>query len=118
MAYQTKTDVETKALGVLGVTTAGQPPEQDDLLRIDGYYSPVLATLAAQEVVYVGDPDNVPDAWVLQIAICLANAAKIEFGIASDESAELEVKEAKARTELKAMTRGRPTYQPFRMDHI
>ena len=118
MAFKTSIDVETKALGVLGVTTAGQQPEQDDLIKIRDYYLPVLATLAAQEVVYVGDPENVPDAWFLQIAACLANAAKTEFGVSPEEIDKLEGAEIRARAELKTMTRGRPTYLPFRMEHI
>lgn len=118
MATVTATKVKSKALGILGVTAIGQLPEDDDLDRIGEFYSPVLASLAAREIIYVGDPDEVPEEYYLQIASCLAYAAMTEFGVSPDDAQNIERGKARAESELKEMLRGRPTYQPALFESI
>jgi len=110
--------LKRKALGELGVTTIGQEPENDDLLRIEGYVSPLLSTLAAQEIIYVGDREQIPDSVYLQLAVLLAHAAQTEFSVSEEEAQKLEVRKMTAVSEIRSIMRGKPTYQPFRMESL
>ena len=118
MANVNSLAVKKKALGELGVTTIGQEPENDDLLRVEAFFDPLLATLAAQEIIYLGDRESIPEAVFLQLAILLAHTAQTEFGISDEEAQKLEVRRMGAESQIRTMMRGKPTYQPYRMEHI
>ena len=116
MPYKSRLDVETKALDILGMLTVGQPPETEDLLKVDSNWEPLLDLLAGRDIVYVGDLDNVPPAMFLPLATCLANASKMAVGVNAEEYPRLAAEAVEAEAQLRQIMHGRPTYQPFRME--
>jgi hypothetical protein len=108
MPTYTRRDLGVRALGLLGVTAAGQSPAAEDVQTIDGLIDPALAMLAADRVVYVGDADQIADELFLPVAICVADAAKTDFGITPEGDWPMKVADAKAT--LRRIASGRPTY--------
>lgn len=92
----TKTRLELiyQALDNLGVLVQGQAPGAETVERMDGLVDPMLATLAALEVTFVGDPGTAspptggaiePEVF-LPLAAILAQRAAGAFNMAGDAS--------------------------------
>lgn len=108
MPLYTRRDLGDRALALLGVVPAGQAPAPEDTQLVDRLIDPALATLAADRVIYVGNPETIADEVFIPVAICVADAAKADFGITPEGDWPGRVAEAKAT--LRRMTAGRPTY--------
>lgn len=100
---KTRNDLVLRALGFLGVIQAGQTPGREDAEKVDTLIEPLFATLRTRKVVYVVDPDGIPDNIFLPLARLLAVEAASDFGVGTVELAadlglptkgEMEIREA------------------------
>lgn len=82
--FKTRRQLCDQAVGNLGVLATGQTPEPEDIDKIDGFIDPMLATLAAREIIYIAEPEEIELAVFLPLADCLANAAAVGFGLGGD----------------------------------
>jgi hypothetical protein len=119
--YRTRADLVLEALESLGALAAGQTPEIEDTTRIDEKLDSIFAKLAGLEIVYVSDPDNIPQAYFADLAKIVADECKTKFGTVGEDAAQLEREglgvpagTGAAAMSLKAMTRGRPTFETQR----
>lgn len=110
-SFKTRRELVLQALANLFVTTAGQAPSDDDFAGCDAYVDGVLAQLEQREIIRIDNPDSIPVAYFHPLAVCLADAAKDEFG-----GPPVEVEKAEAK--LRHMVRTGPTYEPLKTDYL
>lgn len=83
---KTKTELATRALGILGKLEAGQDPAPEDLALVEVVIDPLVSYLGLVDVIYVGDPDMIDDAAFLPLAARVALEVAADFGLpAPDE---------------------------------
>lgn len=114
MATRSRADLIEKILEKLGVLPEGMQPEVEDSARIDRNLPSLINELAAREIVYVADLENIPDAWFLSLAQICAYEMRNEFGVSGDFEGMLRAGAAEGQDKIKVMTRGRPTYEPLK----
>lgn len=114
MSYRTQADLVQKILEKLGVVPEGVAPNVEDTARVMANLPSVIEELAARQIVYVPDIENIPGQWFLSLAKVCAYELRDEFGIAGEQLADLTRSNLDGITNLKAMTYGRPTYEPQR----
>lgn len=78
---RSRTQLVERALRVLGVVPAGQSADPEDALVVDDFVEPLLARLDAEGITTIDDPDAIPAAQWLDVAVLLANDAKTDFGL-------------------------------------
>lgn len=115
---RTRADLVSKALDVLGISAIGQTVDADTAKIIDDDLDTVLKSLAARELVYIPNPDAVPDEIFVQTAILLADSNKQNFGLQADELAKLAEQVAGAESQIREIVRGRPTYERLRSEYF
>jgi len=122
-AYRTSTDLVTEALANLGVLDAGQPIDPEDFNYVSEKLDSIFRKIAALEIVYVADPNNIPGAWFSDLADIVTGECATKFGVTADDYVRLinkglggvngiDVGYGAAAKSLRAMMRGRPTGQP------
>jgi hypothetical protein len=111
MSTRTQADLITKILEKLVVVPDGQAPEVEDTARVQLNLPSVLAELAAREIVYVSDPDNIPDEWFMSLAKICAWEMRDEFAVTGELLSALKLSNDEGISNIKIMTRGRPTYE-------
>lgn len=118
MSYSTSQDLINQVLAKAGVLPDGQTPQAEDVANVTASLPLILETLAAREIVFVPDLDNIPSAWIVPLAYIIAYAMRTDFGITGEEAAEMKVANDENEGYLKAMTRGRPTGESLRIDYF
>lgn len=113
--FRTRQDLVTEALENLGAAPPGQPVAAEDYSFIDEKLQSIVDGLSAQEIVYVADLSQIPNAWFDPIAAIVSFMCRSKFGISGDDLVTLEKDHAKAVSDLKIMNRGRPTGEPVRV---
>lgn len=103
---KTRDELIAQVLDELGVVATGQPIAPEDAGVVDGLLDAALATLAADRIVYVGDPGQIEDAIFLPLATAVAESCRRPFAVAQPTDADI----ANARATLRRMNAGRPTY--------
>lgn len=116
MGYRSQADLLQEVLENLGVLAAGQTPEIEDLARVKEKLPSIIALLAATEVVYIPDIENIPDEMFIPLSNCVAYHCKQKFGIAGDAGTEIDNAYQIALLLFKVMLRGRPTGQVMQSD--
>lgn len=106
---KTLIELKTEAFGILTGLDPSQAPEAEDLDTIGVYVSPLLAQLARDEIVYIGDEDAIPNEFFLPLARLLANVAGPRFGSPMNEDA----KKIDERT-LRRLNSSKPTYETLK----
>lgn len=125
--YRTSDDLITKVLSKLGVLSTGQAIDPEDYSRVQDSLDSIVRKLAALEIVYVPDVENIPGAWFLDLASIVAGETCTDFGVTDSDYVKLvnsglggvggtEIGAGMAALSLKAMNRGRPTYEPLRTE--
>lgn len=82
MATKTKADLVRRVLDKLQKTQTGQNPAAEDFEQVAMNLSTALATIAADEVVYISDPDQIEEAFFEPVAVCVADKLALDFGTA------------------------------------
>jgi hypothetical protein len=119
--YRTQSDLVVEALSSLGVVAVGQAPNVEDVAYVADSVDGVLRMLAALDICYIADPDNIPGAMFEPLANILAGEVVNKFGLSSDDFAKAMTRglghppgTGDGAMALKQMNRGRPTYEPLR----
>lgn len=123
--FRTSNDLVMEVLSNLGVRAAGQAVDPEDFNYVDEKLDSIFRKLAALEICYVPDPDNIPGEWFSDLADIVAGECATKFGSNSDHYAmliarglggvgDVPVGAGAAAQSLKIMTRGRPTYEPLK----
>lgn len=114
MSFRTEADLVQKILEKLGVVPEGVAPNVEDTARVTANLPSLIEELAARQIVYVPDIENIPGAWFLSLAKVCAYELRDEFGIAGESLADLARANTEAIANLQTMTYGRPTFEPLR----
>lgn len=115
---KTRTDLIAEVLENLGVSTPGQDDAPEDSAKVDGKIDSILANLMGREIVYVADTDAIPNEWFGALADCVAFGCMSAFGVTGEEAANLKLLKDQAELDLKAINRGRATYEPLRTVYV
>ena len=103
---RTRLELVNEALGVLLNLPAGAAFSDEDIATVGGYVDPMLAELAADEVVYVADSDEIPAEWFLCLQGILASRAGPRYGSGRDLAGEERLK-----ADLRRLSSSKPTYE-------
>ncbi|MFA7238430.1 MAG: hypothetical protein WC058_16360 [Phycisphaeraceae bacterium] len=106
MATKTRAELVQAALEEIKVLAAGQSPSSEDSDKVERALEPMLAELAAREIVYIADSDEIPNAVFGPLTRRLGAEIAGAFG-ATGPSIEDE------EWRLSRITAGRPTYEPL-----
>ena len=120
-AYRTKADLVNEALGNLGALGLGQPANVEEAAYVSDSVDPSLRMLAGLDICYIADPENIPGALLNPLSDIVAGECANRFGASSDDFAKLQSKglgtppgSGSAAMAIKAIMRGRPTYEPLK----
>ena len=127
--YRSSSDLVTEALANLGVLAAGQPTDPEDFNYVNEKLDSIFRKIAALEIVYVADPNNIPGAWFSDLADIVAGETCTKFGATPDDYVKLtnrglggvngvDVGQGAAAKSLRAMMRGRPTGETLRVEYF
>ena len=125
--FRTQNDLIVEALANLGVLAAGQSIDPEDFSYVEEKLDSILRKLAALEICYVPDANNIPGAWFSDLADIVAGECATKFGSNPDHYAMLlsrglggvasvPVGAGAAAQSLKQMTRGKPTFEILRTE--
>lgn len=125
--YRTSQDLITEVLANLGVLAAGQAIDPEDFSYVNEKLDSIFRKLAALEICYVPDPNNIPGAWFSDLADIVAGSCCTKFGVTNDDYVKLvnnglggagnvPIGAGTAAQSLKIMLRGRPTYEVLRTE--
>lgn len=103
--FKTRAQLKERAAKDLGVLLPGEALSTEDNETLDGLVDPLIAQLAADDIVYVSDTEEIALEYFLPLASLLANTAGPDFGSPVND-------DAKRRDEatLKRIVSTRPTY--------
>lgn len=87
---RTRSDLITRALGLLGIIQAGQDPSAEDVELVDGYIDGKREEIARRRVLYIQNIDAIDDEYFLPFARIIANAVAPEFGQPRDPGVDLD----------------------------
>jgi hypothetical protein len=123
--YRTSTDLINEALANLGVLSAGQAVDPEDTNYVSEKLDGIVRKLAALEIVYVADINNIPGAWFVDLADIVAGECANKFGATPEDVVKLTQKglgvppgSGGAAQSLKQMMRGRPTGETLVVDYF
>lgn len=118
MSYRSQADLVQEVLENLGVLPAGQLPQLEDTTRVVEKLPSIVASVAAREIVYIPDINNIPQQYFIPFSIIVAYECKDKFGLIGDAAASLTQDNTNAILQLRVMNRGRPTFEPLKTDYI
>lgn len=101
---KTSSQLALKALERLSVLGGGQDAPPEDFATAKDAIAPMLAELAARDVIYVADPEDIDDAYFYALADRLA----IEIAPSFERAAPVSLEDAEAR--LRRLVASGPTY--------
>lgn len=104
--FKTRAQLIERALKNLGVIEPGEAPSSEDSDTMDGLIDPLLSQLAVDQIIYIGDPEQIELEYFLPLARLLANIAGPDFGSPINEGAK-----ATDEALLRRMTASKPTYE-------
>lgn len=104
--FKTRADLVERALKSIGALEPGEAPSPEDSDTVDGLIDPLIAQLAADQIVYIGDPDYIELELFLPLARLLANAAGPDFGSPINQEAKVVDEQI-----LRRLSSTKPTYE-------
>lgn len=109
---KTRAQLITRALKSLGQLDPGEDPSPEDYATLDDLIDPLIAQLAADEVVYIQDAEAIELEFYLPLARLLANAAGPDFG----SPVNLDAKTTD-EAELRRLNASKPTFQTVKTEY-
>lgn len=88
--FKTRTDLKQRAAKNLGIIEPGEALSTEDDDTFDGLVDPLVAQLASDVIVYIGDTEEIELEYFLPLARLLANIAGPDFGSPINEAAKQE----------------------------
>jgi hypothetical protein len=123
--YRTEQDLITETLANLGVLAPGQSIDVEDYNYVAEKLDSLLRTLAALEICFVSDPNNIPGEWFASLADIMAGECATKFGANTDDYTRLKTQglgvipgEGTGARALKMITRGKPTGERLRVEYF
>jgi hypothetical protein len=123
--YRTSIDLVTEVLANLNVLSAGQPVDVEDFNYVNELLDAIFRKLAALEIVYVADANNIPGAWFKDLSDIIAGECASKFSSAPDNATILVQKglgvppgSGAAAQSLKQMLRLRPTFETLQTEYL
>lgn len=123
--FRNQADLVTETLANLGVLAVGQSQDPEDTAYVLQKYDATLRMLASLEICYVADPNNIPGEFFAPLADIMAGECATKFGSSPDDYAKLKRQglgippgTGAGAMALKAITRGRPTYERLRVEYL
>ena len=110
---KTRDQLIQRALKNIGIIEPGEAPSPEDYATVDDLIDPLIAQLAADEIIYISDPDAIELEYYLPLARLLGNAAGPDFGSAINE-------QAKAIDEqiLRRLSATEPTFETLKVEYF
>jgi hypothetical protein len=128
--FRTQNDLIIRVLDILGVLSVGQSIDPEDYAKVANNLDSWVRKLAADEIVYVADTNNIPSLWFEDVAAIIAGLVAPSFGISGQDLADLvgnglggnpsgaQPGSGTAAKSLKLMLRARPTYEVLRIEYF
>jgi hypothetical protein len=108
---KTRAQLKERAAKNLALIEPGEALSTEDDATLDGLIDPLIAQLAADDIVYIQDSEEIEVELFLPLSRLLANAAGPDFG----SPINLEAKAADER-ELRRLSAAKPTYENLKVD--
>lgn len=116
---KTRTELVHRALSEMGRLYAGEAPSAEDYSAVNDLVEPLTDQLAADDVVYVGDLDQIESAVFLSLGRLLAVIAAPSFGtdaiqtiLTRNRADNLDALTEREQATLRRVSGSRPTYAP------
>lgn len=123
--YRSEQDLITETLANLGVLAPGQAVDNEDYQYVAEKIDSLFRTLAGLEIVFVPDQNNIPGEWFASLADIMAGECATKFGANTEDYQRLKQQglgippgSGAAAMALKAITRGKPTYEKLRTEYF
>jgi len=129
--FRNQADLITATLKRLGVLATGQAQDPDDTANVTEELDSIFRTLNDLEICSIPDPNNFPGQWFAPLADIVAGECASKFGTSPDEYRRLKLAglglpkpdgegpgSGAAAKAIKAMTRGRPTFERLRVEYF
>jgi hypothetical protein len=118
--FRTSQDLVNEVLAILGVLAPGQAVDPEDFDLVNNSLDSIFRKLAALEVCFVADANNIPGSWFRPLADIVAGEMATKFGARPDDFVQLlnaglggaqgvDIGFGAGAKALRAMLRGRPT---------
>jgi hypothetical protein len=121
--FRTTVDLVTEVLANLGVLSASQPTDPEDFNYVAEKLDAIFRLLAALEIVYIADANNIPGVFFSPLADIVASECGTKFGVNAQDLDALTSRgmgrppgTGSACIALKQISRGRPTYETLQAD--
>jgi hypothetical protein len=123
--FRNQGDLITEALANLGVLSPGQAIDVEDYNYVQEKLDSIFRNIAALEICVVADANNIPGEWFSDLADIVAGQCATKFGSDPETFQRLTTKglgkppgTGDAALSLKAMTRGRATFERVRAEYF
>jgi hypothetical protein len=118
-------DLVLRALSELGRLYTGEAPPAEDFAAVDALVDPLIDQIMADGVVYVGDVNQIENAFFLPLGRLLAIEASNVFGsdaiqtlLTRNRSANVDALKEREYETLRRINWTGPTYAPLRADYF
>ena len=123
--FRSSSDLVLQVLADLRIISVGEPVDPEDFSAVSNQLDSIFRKLAAIEIVFVADPNNIPGEWFKDLAKIVGGEMAGSFGYVGQEfidkvneglggQAGVEIGAGAAAKSLKIMQRAKPTYEPLR----
>ena len=123
--FRSASDLITETLANLGVLAPGQAIDVEDFNYVNEKLDSIFRSLAALEIVYVADQNNIPGEWFSHLADIVAGECATKFGSNTEDYQRLKQQglgippgAGAGAMALKAITRSKPTYERLRVEYF
>lgn len=127
--FRTSSDLVLQVLKDTGILSVGQPVDPEDFASVNDNLDTIFRKLAALEIVFVSDPDNIPAEWFKDLSAIVAGECASQLGIVGAEyvttvnnglggQGGVDIGAGSAAKSLKIITRGKPTYEVLRTQYF
>lgn len=128
-SFRSQEDLVNEALDKLGVTSGADSVNSEDYEKVAKKVDPMIRELAALNIVYIADEDNIPGEFFDALAAILAGKCAANFGSTPQDRDDMiamglggakgvPVGAGAAVQAIRMMTYGRPTYETLRTEYF
>ncbi|MCX7319249.1 MAG: hypothetical protein NT113_07050 [Hyphomicrobiales bacterium] len=111
--FKTRQELIYRALKNIGIIEAGEAPSSEDYATVDDLLDPLVAQLAADDIFYVHDTDEIQPEVYLPLSRILGNICGPDFGSPINEEAKLS-----DELVLRRLNASRPTFEAMKVDYF
>jgi hypothetical protein len=124
-AFRTQADLVNQVLENLGALAIGQTPNVEDVASVASEIDSFLRMLAGLDICYVADSNAIPGTIFDPLAAIIAGELANAWGKTGDEFTQLVSRglgmppgSGSGAMAIKAIMRGRPTYESLRVQYF